>query len=66
MADQHTSNPTSHKHTNRLAAEHSPYLLQHAHNPVSLIFLSFYVFGMIELKVVYFNVKDGILIVLQG
>ncbi|KAL5561535.1 hypothetical protein UlMin_031282 [Ulmus minor] len=24
----------SHKHTNRLAAEHSPYLLQHAHNPV--------------------------------
>eukprot|EP00257_Ricinus_communis_P017262 XP_015575663.2 spermatogenesis-associated protein 20 [Ricinus communis] len=25
---------TSHKHTNRLAAEHSPYLLQHAHNPV--------------------------------
>uniref|UniRef100_A0A1D1ZHJ6 Spermatogenesis-associated protein 20 n=1 Tax=Anthurium amnicola TaxID=1678845 RepID=A0A1D1ZHJ6_9ARAE len=22
------------KHTNRLAAEHSPYLLQHAHNPV--------------------------------
>ena len=33
----------SHKHTNRLAAEHSPYLLQHAHNPVSKtpIFLSF-------------------------
>lgn len=25
---------TSHKHTNRLAKEHSPYLLQHAHNPV--------------------------------
>ncbi|XP_058083458.1 uncharacterized protein LOC131231317 isoform X2 [Magnolia sinica] len=24
----------THKHTNRLAAEHSPYLLQHAHNPV--------------------------------
>lgn len=24
----------SHKYTNRLAAEHSPYLLQHAHNPV--------------------------------
>ncbi|GAV83367.1 DUF255 domain-containing protein [Cephalotus follicularis] len=24
----------SHLHTNRLAAEHSPYLLQHAHNPV--------------------------------
>lgn len=24
----------SHNHTNRLAAEHSPYLLQHAHNPV--------------------------------
>ena len=23
------------KHTNRLAAEHSPYLLQHAHNPVN-------------------------------
>lgn len=35
MAEQ-TSNPASqsHKHTNRLAAEHSPYLLQHAHNPV--------------------------------
>lgn len=24
-----------HKHTNRLAKEQSPYLLQHAHNPVS-------------------------------
>ena len=24
----------SHKYSNRLAAEHSPYLLQHAHNPV--------------------------------
>ncbi|KAK9281598.1 hypothetical protein L1049_004501 [Liquidambar formosana] len=36
MAEQ-TLNPSSkqtHKHTNRLAAEHSPYLLQHAHNPV--------------------------------
>ncbi|KAL6968455.1 dTMP kinase [Sarracenia purpurea var. burkii] len=33
-----SQNPTSsatHKHTNRLAAEHSPYLLQHAHNPVN-------------------------------
>ncbi|KAL6505018.1 hypothetical protein OROGR_024835 [Orobanche gracilis] len=29
-----TSPSDSHKHTNRLAAEHSPYLLQHAHNPV--------------------------------
>ena len=26
----------SHKFTNRLAKEHSPYLLQHAHNPVSI------------------------------
>lgn len=36
MAEQ-TQKPSSHshKHTNRLAAEHSPYLLQHAHNPVS-------------------------------
>src|SRR5258708_21561552 len=25
---------TSHRHTNRLALESSPYLLQHAHNPV--------------------------------
>lgn len=24
----------THKHTNRLASERSPYLLQHAHNPV--------------------------------
>ncbi|XP_027116948.2 uncharacterized protein [Coffea arabica] len=29
-----TSQQQSHRHTNRLAAEHSPYLLQHAHNPV--------------------------------
>ncbi|XP_021279552.1 spermatogenesis-associated protein 20 [Herrania umbratica] len=29
-----TSSSHSHKYTNRLAAEHSPYLLQHAHNPV--------------------------------
>jgi hypothetical protein len=27
----------SHKHSNRLAQEHSPYLLQHAHNPVRKI-----------------------------
>lgn len=32
----------SHNHTNRLAAEHSPYLLQHAHNPVSGVHLHFY------------------------
>ncbi|KAE8693748.1 spermatoproteinsis-associated protein 20-like isoform X2 [Hibiscus syriacus] len=29
-----TSSSHSHKYTNRLATEHSPYLLQHAHNPV--------------------------------
>ncbi|MBM3877256.1 MAG: thioredoxin domain-containing protein [Verrucomicrobia bacterium] len=29
-----TSAPSKHKHTNRLAKEKSPYLLQHAHNPV--------------------------------
>ncbi|KAK8960947.1 hypothetical protein KSP40_PGU001705 [Platanthera guangdongensis] len=28
------SSKTAHPYTNRLAAEHSPYLLQHAHNPV--------------------------------
>ncbi|XP_061564623.1 spermatogenesis-associated protein 20 [Cololabis saira] len=28
------SSSTPHKHTNRLAKERSPYLLQHAHNPV--------------------------------
>ncbi|KAJ8749621.1 hypothetical protein K2173_026270 [Erythroxylum novogranatense] len=35
---EHTTQPmpsaSHHKYTNRLAAEHSPYLLQHAHNPV--------------------------------
>lgn len=37
MAERPSSSATSshsHKFTNRLAAEHSPYLLQHAHNPV--------------------------------
>ncbi|KAF7804822.1 spermatogenesis-associated protein 20 [Senna tora] len=35
MADRPTNSTShSHKYTNRLAAEHSPYLLQHAHNPV--------------------------------
>lgn len=29
-----TTNITAHRHTNRLAKEKSPYLLQHAHNPV--------------------------------
>jgi uncharacterized protein len=29
-----TNAPTAHQHTNRLAQEKSPYLLQHAHNPV--------------------------------
>lgn len=32
--EQSTSSSKSQKHTNRLASEHSPYLLQHAHNPV--------------------------------
>ncbi|KAL3849786.1 hypothetical protein ACJIZ3_011668 [Penstemon smallii] len=39
MADEGNSSNTAssktQKHTNRLAAEHSPYLLQHAHNPVN-------------------------------
>ncbi|KAK4732224.1 hypothetical protein R3W88_025212 [Solanum pinnatisectum] len=38
MAEQQSSSfsasSQTHKHTNRLASEHSPYLLQHAHNPV--------------------------------
>jgi uncharacterized protein YyaL (SSP411 family) len=29
-----SNDATSHKHTNRLIHEKSPYLLQHAHNPV--------------------------------
>lgn len=29
-----SSSSTTHRHTNRLAKEKSPYLLQHAHNPV--------------------------------
>lgn len=35
MAEEPQSSKQSHKHTNRLALEHSPYLLQHAHNPVN-------------------------------
>lgn len=40
MAER-TSTSSSHslKYTNRLATEHSPYLLQHAHNPVILSYL---------------------------
>ncbi|KAH0908333.1 hypothetical protein HID58_031654 [Brassica napus] len=34
LAMASSSSAASPKHTNRLAAEHSPYLLQHAHNPV--------------------------------
>ncbi|XP_030508262.2 uncharacterized protein LOC115722977 [Cannabis sativa] len=34
MAQHSSSSSSSHHHTNRLAQEHSPYLLQHAHNPV--------------------------------
>ncbi|KAF8401524.1 hypothetical protein HHK36_012464 [Tetracentron sinense] len=34
MAQKTLNSTDSHKHTNRLAEEHSPYLLQHAHNPV--------------------------------
>ena len=30
-----TNAPATHEHTNRLAREKSPYLLQHAHNPVN-------------------------------
>lgn len=43
MAERPTgSTSLSHNHTNRLASEHSPYLLQHAHNPVSLDSLHVY------------------------
>lgn len=50
MAEQtQMSSSHSHKHTNRLAAEHSPYLLQHAHNPVCNVYLFiFYCFGFSE------------------
>uniref|UniRef100_A0A8C6U352 Spermatogenesis associated 20 n=1 Tax=Neogobius melanostomus TaxID=47308 RepID=A0A8C6U352_9GOBI len=34
MASGGEEPPTPHRHTNRLAQERSPYLLQHAHNPV--------------------------------
>ncbi|XP_010243542.1 PREDICTED: spermatogenesis-associated protein 20 isoform X2 [Nelumbo nucifera] len=34
MAEGTLKPSQAHKHTNRLAKEHSPYLLQHAHNPV--------------------------------
>jgi uncharacterized protein YyaL (SSP411 family) len=33
-ADEPAASKPAHKHTNRLAKETSPYLLQHAHNPV--------------------------------
>ncbi|KAM7502151.1 hypothetical protein LguiB_001055 [Lonicera macranthoides] len=36
MAETTSITPSqSHKHANRLTSEHSPYLLQHAHNPVN-------------------------------
>ncbi|XP_017252409.1 uncharacterized protein LOC108222933 isoform X1 [Daucus carota subsp. sativus] len=37
MANQESASSSSqgHKYTNRLATEHSPYLFQHAHNPVN-------------------------------
>ncbi|XP_011012643.1 PREDICTED: spermatogenesis-associated protein 20 isoform X2 [Populus euphratica] len=35
MAETTPSSSSSHKHSNRLSDEHSPYLLQHAHNPVN-------------------------------
>ncbi|KAJ6729492.1 SPERMATOGENESIS-ASSOCIATED PROTEIN 20 [Salix viminalis] len=35
MAETTSSSSSSHSHTNRLSDEHSPYLLQHAHNPVN-------------------------------
>jgi uncharacterized protein len=34
FAQNHKEN-MNHKHTNNLAKENSPYLLQHAHNPVN-------------------------------
>ncbi|XP_023004454.1 spermatogenesis-associated protein 20 [Cucurbita maxima] len=34
-AQSSDGSPHSHKYTNLLAVEHSPYLLQHAHNPVN-------------------------------
>jgi uncharacterized protein YyaL (SSP411 family) len=34
-ASEPNAKPAEHKHTNKLAGETSPYLLQHAHNPVN-------------------------------
>lgn len=40
-ASSSSSSSHSQKHTNRLASEQSPYLLQHAHNPVTASLLYF-------------------------
>lgn len=39
-----TSHSNQHNFTNRLASEQSPYLLQHAHNPVSFPNFNFSIF----------------------
>ena len=48
----------SHKYSNRLAAEHSPYLLQHAHNPVSAIHLHIGLFIIVFLLCAQRVVKE--------
>ena len=47
-----TSSSHSHKYNNRLATEHSPYLLQHAHNPVILSSLLFWDMGLMRLLII--------------
>lgn len=61
MAERPSSSSTSshsHKFTNRLAAEHSPYLLQHAHNPVSAIHLHIGLFIIVFLLCAQRVVKE--------
>lgn len=61
MAERSSSPATSshsHKFTNRLAAEHSPYLLQHAHNPVSAIHLHIGLFIIVFLLCAQRVVKE--------
>ncbi len=54
---------SSHKYTNRLAHEHSPYLLQHAHNPV-LPLLSLVLFSEIPSVCQVFSSLLGIVNIL--
>lgn len=66
FAMSESSKTATHSYTNRLASEHSPYLLQHAHNPVTYITLSLTILCWWFSILILFRFHQLILVFIEG